>query len=80
VKKFIPGEDLYQLALFPERLDDSIAEDNPVRFLDLFVNRLDLLKLGFDKVEPAETRCPHLLCLQIAPFNMYNARHAYAMA
>lgn len=46
------------MALFPERLDDSIAEDNPVRFIDLFIDELDLLKLGFDKVEPADTGRP----------------------
>jgi transposase len=58
MKKFISGEDRHQLALFPERLDDSIAEDNPVRFIDLFIDELDLLKLGFDKVEPADTGRP----------------------
>jgi hypothetical protein len=54
MKKFITGEDRDQLALFPERLDDSIAEDNPVRFIDLFIDELDLLELGFDKVEPSD--------------------------
>jgi transposase len=58
MKKFISGEDRHQLALFPERLDDSIAEDNPVRFIDLFIDELDLLNLGFDKVEPADTGRP----------------------
>jgi transposase len=58
MKKFITGEDRHQLALFPERLDDSIAEDNPVRFIDLFIDELDLLELGFDKVEPADTGRP----------------------
>jgi len=67
MKKFISGEDRHQLALFPERLDDSIAEDNPVRFIDLFIDELDLLKLGFDKVEPADTNALpiiHLPCLK----------------
>jgi len=58
MKKFISGEDRHQLALFPERLDDSIADDNPVRFIDLFIDELDLLNLGFDKVEPADTGRP----------------------
>ena len=58
MKKFISGEDRHQLALFPERLDDSISDDNPVRFIDLFIDELDLLKLGFDKVEPADTGRP----------------------
>ena len=58
MKKFISGEDRQQLALFPERLDDSISDVNPVRFIDLFIDELDLLKLGFEKVEPADTGRP----------------------
>ena len=58
MKKFISGEDREQLALFPERLNDCISDDNPVRFVDLFIDELDLLKLGFDKVEPADTGRP----------------------
>ena len=29
-------------------LEDSIGQDNPVRFIDAFVEQLDLLKLGFE--------------------------------
>ena len=58
MKKFISGESRHQLALFPERLDDSVSDDNSVRFIDLFIDELDLLKLGFDKVEPADTGRP----------------------
>ena len=31
-----------QSVLLPKRLDDSIAEDNPVRAIDAFVGELDL--------------------------------------
>jgi len=41
--------------LFPERLDDYLAEDNPVRAIDVFVDELDLGKLGFGGVEPEAT-------------------------
>ena len=44
--------------LFPERLDDYIAEDNPVRAVDVFVDDLDLAELGFERAEPAETGRP----------------------
>ena len=44
--------------LFPERLDDWIAEDNPVRAVDVFVDELDLKALGFEGAEPAETGRP----------------------
>ncbi|GJL56985.1 MAG: DDE transposase [Nitrospirales bacterium] len=44
---FIQGDDRHQTILFPERLDDYIAEDNAVRVLDVFVDDLDLSELGF---------------------------------
>jgi hypothetical protein len=47
------GDDRHQSTLFPERLDDYLGEDNPVRAIDVFVDELDLAKLGFGGVEPA---------------------------
>ena len=44
---FIQGDDRQQATLFPERLDDYIAEDNAVRVIDVFVDELDLSWLGF---------------------------------
>ncbi len=41
------GLDRHQTLLLPERLEDYIAADNPVRFLDAFVGALDLRALGF---------------------------------
>src|SRR4249920_217491 len=58
MKRYIEGEDRSQSALFPERLDDYIAEDNPVRVIDVFVDELDLGELGFDGMQPAETGRP----------------------
>lgn len=49
---FIEGEDRNQATLFPERLDDYVAEDNPVRVIDVFIDDLDVSGLGF-KAEPA---------------------------
>lgn len=54
---FIQGESRTQSTLLPECLDDYIHEDNPVRVVDVFVDRLDLAKLGF-KVRPADTGRP----------------------
>jgi transposase len=51
MKRFIEGANRDQGTLFPERLDDFIAEDNPVRVIDVFVDELDLSGLGF-KVTP----------------------------
>jgi transposase len=58
MKRFIEGEDRNQSTLFPERLDDYIAEDNPVRVIDVFVDELDLAQLNFGRVEPKETGRP----------------------
>ena len=33
---FIKGEDRFQATLFPERLDDYVAEDSSVRVIDVF--------------------------------------------
>jgi transposase len=54
---FIEGEDRHQATLFPERLDDYIAEDSVVRVIDVFIDYLDLSGLGF-KTEPSETGRP----------------------
>ena len=43
---------------FPERLDDWIQDDNPVRVIDAFVEELELRSLGFDGAVPAETGRP----------------------
>ena len=56
--RFVVGEDRSQSTLFPERLDDYLAEDNPVRAIDVFVDELDLAKLGFGGVEPEATGRP----------------------
>src|SRR6202163_3407882 len=58
MKRFIEGEDRSQSTLFPEHLDDYIAEDNPVRVIDVFVDELDLKGLGFEGMEPEVTGRP----------------------
>ena len=44
---FIEGEDRTQATLFPERIDDYVAEDSPVRVVDVFIDDLDISGLGF---------------------------------
>jgi transposase len=58
MKRFIEGEDRSQSTLFPERLDDYIAEDNAVRVIDAFVEKLDLGDLGFERAQPSDTGRP----------------------
>jgi len=54
----IQGSDREQMTLFPEALDDYIARDNPVRFLDVFIDSLDLKSLGFEHLVLKETGRP----------------------
>jgi len=57
---FVEGEDRTQSTLFPERLDEHIGEDNPVRVIEVFVDALDLKALGFERYQaPAMGRPPY---------------------
>ena len=58
MKRFIEGEERSQVTLLPECLDDYISEDNPIRVVDVFVDELQLHKLGFEGAEPAATGRP----------------------
>ena len=58
MKRFVTGQARGQATLFPERLDDFVAEDNPVRVIDVFVEELELRDLGFTRVDPLDTGRP----------------------
>lgn len=58
MKRFIQGESRTQSTLLPECLDDYIADTNPVRVVDVFVDELDLGNLEFEGVDPATTGRP----------------------
>ncbi len=58
MRRFIQGENRAQVTLLPESLDDYVTDTNPVRVVDVFVGELDLGKLGFEGVVPAETGRP----------------------
>ncbi|MFZ3328730.1 MAG: IS1182 family transposase, partial [Methylocella sp.] len=47
----ISGFERSQLLLLPEAVDDYVGPDNPVRFIDAFVDGLDLAGAGFRRVE-----------------------------
>jgi transposase len=55
---YIHGANRHEVLCFPERLDDYIGEDNPVRFIDAFVDELDLAACGFHRAMPAATGRP----------------------
>ncbi|AOV15726.1 hypothetical protein BJI67_00425 [Acidihalobacter aeolianus] len=56
MKRFIEGEHRQQATLFPESLDEFVAEDNPVRVVDVFVDELSLSGLGFKTTAEATGR------------------------
>ncbi len=55
---YVRAADRHQQILMPDLLDDYVTEENPVRFLDAFVDRLDLRKLGITHAEPNTTGRP----------------------
>ena len=58
MNRFITGTDRGQGTLFPERLEEWVGEDNPVRVIDVFVDELDLGGLGFGRAQPEATGRP----------------------
>ena len=58
MKRFIEGANREQSTLLPESLDEWIDDSNPVRAVDVFVDGLNLVKLGFDGVVPEATGRP----------------------
>ncbi len=54
----ITGHDRSQTLLLPESLDDYVGPDNPVRFIDAFVDELDLAAAGFARSKAKATGRP----------------------
>ncbi|HEY7494819.1 MAG TPA: hypothetical protein VIH59_27425 [Candidatus Tectomicrobia bacterium] len=54
----IHGVHRHEVLLLPERLDDSLAADNPVRCLDAWGDELDRAAYGFRRAVPAATGRP----------------------
>lgn len=54
----LSGTDRSQLLLLPEAVDDYVGPDNPVRFIEAFVDGLDLKAVGFVRVDAKDTGRP----------------------
>ena len=54
----IAGHDRSQTLLLPESVDDYVGPENPVRFIDAFVDGLDLTAAGLVRVMPSGTGRP----------------------
>lgn len=50
--KHIQGTERDQLLLLPDAVEDYVGPDNPVRFIDAFVDQMDLAEAGFARVTP----------------------------
>jgi transposase len=58
MSEHIEGLNRDQTALFPNTLEGYVDEDNPVRFIDAFIDSLDLISLGFKHSTPSEVGRP----------------------
>ncbi len=55
---YVAGISRDQTILFPEAIDDYVTEENPVRFIDAFVEGLKLRELCFKNTIPKTTGRP----------------------
>ncbi|MDR9420014.1 transposase, partial [Gracilimonas sp.] len=55
---YITGEDRHQSTLLPPTLDEYVHPDNPVRFIDVYIEGLDMCKLGFTHARLSGTGRP----------------------
>jgi transposase len=54
----ISGISRSQLLLLPEAVDDFVGPKNPVRFIEAFVDNLDICVIGFQRAQPKSTGRP----------------------
>lgn len=74
---WIEGADRQQTQLLPAALDDSVGPDNPVRFLDAFVAKLDLRAagFGFPKEDPQGRGRPAYHPADLLKLHLYGYLH-----
>jgi len=58
MSEHIAGLNRNQTALFPDTLEEYVDKDNPVRFIDAFIDSINLEKLGFTHSTPTEIGRP----------------------
>lgn len=55
---YVEGLSRNQTLLLPKTIEEYVAQDNPIRFIDAYVNTLDMQKLGFTHSTPQELGRP----------------------
>jgi transposase len=67
--------DRHQTYLFPYKLDDFVKEDSPVRFINSYIDNLDLVSLGLVDRKVKENGCPGYgkeMLLKLWVYGYYN--------
>jgi len=52
MREHVEGLNRNQTALFPKTLKEYVEKENPARFIDAFIDSLNLEKLGFKHALP----------------------------
>src|SRR5665811_189436 len=68
---YIQGFDRRQEILFPKIIDDYISDENPVRFIDAFIEIQDLKELGFNHSELKITGRPPYNASDLSKLYLY---------
>jgi transposase len=71
----IRGMNRDQVVRFPDIIDEYIEANNPVRFIDAYVERLDLKALGFTRAVPQETGRPGYVPADMLKLYIYGYLH-----
>lgn len=71
----ILGHDRSQTLLLPEAVDDYVGADNPVRFIDAFVDGLDLTAVEFARTVPKATGRPGYAPADLLKLYIYGYRN-----
>lgn len=58
MSEYVKGLSRQQVVLLPDTLDDYVGEESEARFVDAFVDTLDLVQLGFTHSEPNDEGRP----------------------
>ena len=58
MSEHVTGNNRKQTVLFPDTLDEYVDKENPVRFIDAFIDSLNIEKLGFKHSIPCDTGRP----------------------
>jgi transposase len=56
--EFKNGEDREQIILFPESIEEYVAENDTARVIDAYIDSLELANLGFNRWQPKDTGRP----------------------